>query len=314
MNILITGGLGYIGTHTIYELLEHNHNLIIIDRENKFNQSFKNTKIYLGSIEDEKIIDQIFNENKIDAILHLAGYKYVAESVDEPEKYYKNNVDNMMLFMKHISKYDCRNIVFASSYTVYGSQNKLLEETDKLHPLSPYADTKVKGEEMLKDFSNKGFNVIVLRYANLIGNKYDYQFIDRKYPPITNFIINKAINKEKLNIYNTNNTTKDNSCLRDFVYIQDIAKANRLALENIEKYKYEVFNVGSGISTSIKELINYISTSLDIPIDYTQFPAREGEVFSVCARIDKIIKSLNYRPNTNISSIIDDITKKDKQN
>ena len=112
MNILITGGLGYIGTHTINELLEHNHNLIVIDRVNKFNQKFKNTKIYLGNIEDEETIDIIFSENKIDAILHLAGDKYVAESVDNPKKYYENNVDNMLLFMNHISKYDCRNIVF----------------------------------------------------------------------------------------------------------------------------------------------------------------------------------------------------------
>lgn len=312
MNILVTGGLGYIGSHTLKELIKHGHNVIVIDRENKFNQTYKNTKIYLGSIEDETIIDTIFNENKIDAILHLAGYKYVAESVNEPEKYYINNVDNMYKFMENISKYDCRNIVFASSYTVYGNQNKLLVENDSLNPLSPYADTKVKGEEMLKEYSSKGFNVIVLRYANLIGNNFEYKFISDSFPTITSLIIRKTLANEHLTIYNTNNTTKDNSCLRDFVYIEDVAQANRLALEHIEKYRYEVFNVGSGISTSIKELINHISISLNQPIEFSQLPARTGEVFSVCARIDKIKGNFNYIPNTDLQSIVDEVTKKSK--
>ena len=246
MNILVTGGIGYIGSHTCVELLNNNYNVIVIDNlsnskkvvvDKIYEITNKNIKFYEGDCIDKNLLDKIFNENKIDAVIHFAGYKAVGESVSQPLKYYRNNLDSTITLLEVMNKYDCKRLVFSSSATVYGKPKTLpiKEDADK-STTNPYGTTKLMIEEILNDLykSDNEWAIAILRYFNPIG-AHKSGLIGENPNDIPNNLmpyIVKVANKEleELSIFGDDYDTPDGTGVRDYIHVVDLAKGHIKAI------------------------------------------------------------------------------------
>jgi len=311
--VLVTGGAGYIGSHTVLELLNANYNIIVVD--NLSNSSKKvipiieqitNKKItfYNTDVADQKSLDKIFAAHpEIDSAIHFAGYKAVGESVEKPLMYYQNNIGTTLSLITCMKKHNIKNIVFSSSATVYGMPTICpLTEDMPTSALNPYGNTKKIIEEILIDESktNKTLNVALLRYFNPVG-AHESRKIGEDPKGIPNnlmpFITKVAIGKlPKLNIFGNDYDTPDGTAIRDYIHVVDLALGHIVALEKLyTNCGLVTYNIGTGNGSSVMNVVNAFIKATGVDIPYTIAPRRSGDT-SVCyASTKKAEKELRYK-------------------
>ena len=331
MKILITGGGGYIGSHTSLRLIEAGHEVIILDsfytsrKENilKLNQylikkGLNEIKIIESDIRDLKILDEVFKNSKksesiISGVIHFAGLKSIRDSFINPLEYWDINVKGSIGLLNIMNKYNCNNIVFSSSACIYGkSSNEPLKETSKINPNNPYGKTKVTIENFLNDLftSNKEkWRIANLRYFNPIG-AHSSGIIGEspKNNPNNLFpIINQVASGFKKHFYIFGNDwpTLDGTCVRDYIHIMDVAEGHLAAMDYLLKNESQIINInlGTGKGTSILELINIFQKSNNIKVSYKYAPRRNGDVASLIADNKLALRLLKWSPKRSIEEM-----------
>lgn len=295
MNILITGGLGYIGSHTVIESIQHGYNVIIIDdlsnssiqvleRLNVFlNKDIKFYKINMQNIDE---LEKVFIENSIDTVIHFAGYKAVGESVEKPLQYYDNNIGITINLLKIMIKYGVNKIIFSSSATVYKESKSLpFHEEMPLNAINPYGRTKLIIENILQDitFTDSKFKAVVLRYFNPIGAHPSGLFgEDNKNIPnnLMPYIVKVAKGEyEYLKIFGDDYDTKDGTGIRDYIHVCDLASGHISALKAFEFEKnINIYNLGTGIGYSVYEVVEFFERATGIKIPYKVMERRKGDI------------------------------------
>ena len=309
MHILVTGGAGYIGSHTCVELLNNNHNVIIadnlcnskaetIDRIKQITN--KEVIFYKIDVTNEAELETIFTSHEINGVIHFAGLKAVGESVEKPLEYYYNNLVSTMILCKLCIKYDINKIVFSSSATVYGN-NKIpfVETMDLLPTTNPYGETKAMSERILTDATkaNPNLSVVILRYFNPVG-AHESGLIGESPNGIPNnlmpYIAQVAKGKlEKLKVFGNDYTTIDGTGVRDYIHVVDLAKGHVAALNKLVKGA-ETYNLGTGQGTSVLQLINAFEEANKIKVPYEITDRRPGDIASCYADTSKAKKELGW--------------------
>jgi UDP-glucose 4-epimerase len=324
--ILVTGGCGYIGGHTIVDLIQNGFDVISVDNlsrgslkmlagiEKIVGRPIKNYRVDLCNLDDT---EAIFSENPdIVGVIHFAAFKSVPESVSNPLMYYKNNLNSLINVLQCAEDFDVDNFVFSSSCSVYGNTTQLpvSEEVPFAEPESPYARTKQMGEAICGDFSNlhKDFNTILLRYFNPVGahpsgHIGEFQDLSESVVPV---ITQTAIGKRKeMTVFGSDYDTRDGSCVRDYIHVMDIANAHTKALQYIiesrNKNNCEVFNLGTGNGVSVLELIDAFEKVSGEKLNYKIGPRRPGDVVSVYANNNKARKLLGWETQYDLDAMMD---------
>ena len=330
--VLLAGGAGYIASHTAIELMEAGYDVISADcyynsKPEVFNRIEKITgvkvKNYNVDVCDTEALDKVFAENKIDAVIHFAGYKAVGESVAKPMMYYENNLDSTFSLIKVMKKYDCNNIVFSSSATVYGVPESVpLVETMKTGPCTnPYGWTKLMNEQILMDFAkaDESLSVVLLRYFNPVG-AHKSGLIGEDPAGIPNnlmpFISQVAVGKrEHLNVFGDDYNTHDGTGVRDYIHVVDLAKAHVKAIDYAFDNKgTEVFNIGTGVGYSVLDMVKAFERANDIKIPYVIAPRRPGDVDACYADSSKAEKMLGWKAEKTLEDMCKDTWNWQKNN
>ena len=319
--VLVTGGLGFIGSHTVVELLKNKFEVVIID--NLSNSKIgvldklkkitgKEIKFYQNDVSDKKALTKIFKENKINGVIHFAGYKAVGESVEKPLMYYRNNIDSTLSLLEVMKDFNCYNIIFSSSATVYGKPASLpIYEDFPLSTTNPYGTTKLFIEQILKDLyiSDNKWNITILRYFNPIG-AHESGLIGEDPNGIPNNLmpyIVKVANNELpcLNIFGDDYDTVDGTGVRDYIHVVDLANGHVLALKN-KKKGLKIYNLGTGRGTSVLELVNTFQKVNNININKKIVDRRPGDIDACFASCDKAFKELGFKACKSIEDMCRD--------
>ena len=320
-NIIVTGGAGYIGSHTVIELVNCGFTPIIIDNFSNSNPEIinriekicnKKIKTYnINCVDKEQLMKNI-NWNEIDGVIHFAAYKSVSESFKKKEDYFLNNIESTKVLLKIIEKYDIRTFVFSSSCTVYGNPTKLpvTEKTEIKKQASPYGETKKICEELISSSIIKNFTI--LRYFNPIGAHASSLIGEQPSHTPNNLvplICECAIGKRnKLTIYGNDYATKDGTCIRDYIHVCDVAQAHVHALQNMTKTNTirKIFNIGLSRGITVLELINLFEKNNNIKINYEVGKRRDGDVEKIYADCSLAKKELNWTPKKTIAKALID--------
>ncbi len=316
--ILVTGGLGFIGSHTVIQLIENGYEPIIVDnlvnsKPEVLNRLEKITgirpKFYQYDVRDEKHLDQIFNENDIFAVIHFAGLKAVGESIQKPQLYYDNNIGSSEVLLRVMGKHDVKKLVFSSSATVYGDPKRVpIFESDPIgETTNPYAETKVRIEYMLKDLysKDKSWDLAILRYFNPIGAHKsgligeDPQGIPNNLMP---YVTQVAVGKlPQLSIFGDDYDTPDGTCIRDYIHVVDLARGHVLTLKRLEENPgLVIYNLGTGVGTSVLELVHAFEKANNLKINYKIAPRRGGDIPVCYANVDKAFKEIGFKTEFDI--------------
>jgi UDP-glucose 4-epimerase len=316
--VLVTGGMGYIGSHTVISLVEKGYSPIIFD---DLVNSSPEVLPRLEKITGQKIpffqgdctvlgdLEKVFSANKIDAVIHFAGLKAVGESVDKPLEYYKNNLDSTLCLLTVMEEFKVKNIIFSSSATVYGTPTHVpLVETDPIgKATNPYGQTKIIQEGIFEDYvyAHKGFNVVLLRYFNPIG-AHQSGLIGEAPNGIPNnlmpYVTQVAVGKLKeLYVFGDDYPTPDGTCIRDYIHVSDLAEGHVLALKKLETNPgLVIYNLGTGKGTSVLEFIHAYERATGVKIPYKVVGRRAGDVPENYASIAKAQKELGFKPKYNV--------------
>lgn len=321
--ILVTGGAGYIGSHTCVELLNSGYQVIVADNfSNSKPQSLariqsitgKSLKFYEVDILDRDGLDQVFAENKIDAVIHFAGLKAVGESVAIPLKYYHNNITGSLILCEVMQKHNVKRMVFSSSATVYGMNNTSpLTEDLPLSTTNPYGSTKLMIEQILRDvaISDPSWSVALLRYFNPIG-AHESGIIGEDPNGIPNnlmpYITQVAVGKrEKLSVYGNDYDTHDGTGVRDYIHVVDLAKGHLKAVEKVmTTIKIDAYNLGTGVGYSVLDVVNSFVKSTGKEIPYTITARRPGDIATCFASTEKAKTELNWQAEKNLDDMCRD--------
>lgn len=313
-NILVTGGAGYIGSHAVVELLDSGYNVIVLDNlENGYIELVdKRAKFYQGDIRDINSFENIFEENKIDAVMNFAGYIKVGESVFEPNKYYLNNTYGVMNVVEVMKKYNVKNIIFSSTAAVYGEVkcDGLVYEDYPTAPINPYGASKLMSERVIIDAAKAyGINYSIFRYFN-VGGAHEKYHIGQKGDGVTALIpiILQAAKgeREKLSIYGDNYPTKDGTGIRDYIHVVDLVRAHIAALPALDKNISGIYNLGNGNGFSVLEMLNAAKKVTNVDIKSEVVEKREGDPASVVAASEKARDVLGWKPEyTDVEKIIE---------
>lgn len=303
MNILITGGAGYIGSHCNKLLSEKGFNTIIIDNLSfGHKEAVKWGTFIEGDFGDRDFMKNIFKKNHIDAVIHFGAYASVSESVLKPSKYYKNNVSKMINLLDSMVEANIKHIIFSSSAATFGNPNHIpIDENHFQNPINPYGETKLIGEKILKSYDRAyGIKHCIMRYFNAAGADLDAD-IGEYHTPEHHLlpVIFQAIKdeREKLYIYGNNYNTKDKTCIRDFVHVTDLADAHYLALKYLTTNNISNdFNLGNNKGYSILEVIKKCEDILNVNINYEFDNPRDGDPPILIASNSKAKKILNWNP------------------
>ena len=306
MNILITGGAGYIGSHTANVFLDHGHAVTIIDSLVNGHLTLipKKAKFLNCDIIDEKKVSSLLEKNKFDVVVHFAGFTRVAESVKDPDKYYDNNFEKPKLFFNYCLKYKLKKIIFSSTGSIYGNiDKKNILETDEACPINPYSESKYKLEEHLIQLSNeKKINATILRYFNVSGADENMRSGLMSNPDnLIKAVCEVATKKRDKLIVNGNNyNTKDGTTIRDFIHVSDLAEMHLIAAKDlVNKSETEIFNCGYGVGYSIQDIINTMNKILKNKIKFEYGPRRKGDAEYSVANNEKFVKRFNWKPKHN---------------
>ena len=311
MKVLVTGGLGYIGSHTVVELYENGDEVVIID--NLYNSKEetlgkletivgKKIKFYKGDLCDKELVRNIFKENEIDSVIHFAGFKCVPESVQLPLKYYRNNLDTTITLLEVMDEFNVRKIVFSSSATVYGTPEilPLTENCVVGGTTNPYGTTKYFIERIMEDLylSNNNWDITLLRYFNPVG-AHKSGLIGENPNGIPNnlmpYVFKVASGElECLNITGNDYDTVDGTGVRDYIHVVDLAYGHVLALKNNKHDEVKIYNLGTGKGTSVLEIVNMFEKVNNITINKRFAPRRVGDIATCYADTKKAKEELGF--------------------
>ena len=325
--IVVTGGAGYIGSHTVISLIESGYTPVILDDFRNANRVVidglrmilqSEPIIHEGDVCDPHFLNSIFERYKPEAVIHFAAYKAVGESVAEPLKYYQNNISGLVNVLQKMLEFDISNFVFSSSCTVYGEpkgQKEVTEETEKNLPNSPYGYTKWIGEQIIQDVynANKHLKIINLRYFNPVGAHKSAligEFPIGRPNNLLPFVTQTAIGKQDiLTVFGNDYPTPDGTCVRDYIHVSDLANAHVKAVDFLTESKsglLENINIGTGKGTSVKEIIQAFVKETGVVLNWKYGPRREGDVVEIYANVTKAEKLLGWKADLTIIDAVKD--------
>ena len=325
--IVVTGGAGYIGSHTVISLIESGYTPVILDDFRNANRVVidglrmilqSEPIIHEGDVCDPHFLNSIFERYKPEAVIHFAAYKAVGESVAEPLKYYQNNISGLVNVLQKMLEFDISNFVFSSSCTVYGEpkgQKEVTEETEKNLPNSPYGYTKWIGEQIIQDIynANKHLKIINLRYFNPVGAHKSAligEFPIGRPNNLLPFVTQTAIGKQDiLTVFGNDYPTPDGTCVRDYIHVSDLANAHVKAVDFLMESKsglLENINIGTGKGTSVKEIIQAFVKETGVVLNWKYGPRREGDVVEIYANVTKAEKLLGWKADLTIIDAVKD--------
>ena len=343
-HILVTGGTGYIGSHTCLLLLLSGFEISIIDSNinsspkvlkslielgKEYNKNFLNkVHFYKGDIQDQILLDSIFKKNKlnskpINTVIHFAGLKAVGESFQYPLKYWHNNLNGSTSLFKVMEENGCKNIVFSSSATVYSQKNSFpVSENGIIAPINPYGQTKLAIEKLLRDLTNsdESWRVISLRYFNPVGahsrgniGENPVGIPNNLFPIICNVASGRT---SKLEVFGNNWPTRDGTCLRDYIHVMDLAEAHKASIELLFEMKenFLVLNIGNGIGISVLEAIHTFEEINKCEIAYSFAEKRNGDIPILVADNKRALSLLNWKPTRDINQMCRDAWNWQKKN
>lgn len=324
MNVLVTGGAGYIGSHTCIELLESDYGVIVIDNLCNSNRKSldrvqtltgKSLKFYEGDVRDETLLRKIFSENEIGCVIHFAGLKAVGESVSIPWKYYDNNLNCTLVLTKVMEEFGMKNIIFSSSATVYTADNEMpLKETSKTgHCTNPYGWTKYMTEQILSGMStaDKEWSIVLLRYFNPIGAHSsgeigeDPRGIPNNLMP---YITQVAIGRRNhLSVFGNDYDTPDGTGVRDYIHVVDLAKGHVAAVKYVKNHKgCEVFNLGTGVGYSVLDMVKAFQDVNNVAVPYEIVERRPGDIATCYADPAKSAEVLGWKAEKTLGDMCHD--------
>lgn len=314
MAVLILGGAGYIGSHCTYDFIERGLDVVIADnlQTGHIEAVHPKARFYKGDIRDKEFLDDLFKKEKIEAVVHFAASSLVGESMQDPLKYYDNNLYGTMVLLKSMVENNVKKIVFSSTAATYGEPESIpILETDKTEPTNPYGETKLAMEKMFK-WANVayGINFVSLRYFNACGAHKSGQ-IGEDHDPESHLIsiILQVANKKReyINIFGDDYNTPDGTCIRDYIHVTDLAQAHYLAIKFLEENnKSEIFNLGNGTGFSVKEVIETARKVTGDKIPEVISQRRAGDPARLIASSEKAKEVLGWRPQyTSLEEIIE---------
>lgn len=322
MTVLVTGGLGYIGSHTCVEILKTGERLIVLDnlsnskmetKEKIEKISGKSFKLYVADLLDKEALNKVFSENKIDSVIHFAGLKAVGESVEKPLMYYTNNITGTLNLLETMKKYSVKKLVFSSSATVYGNPKKVpITEDMPLSTTNPYGSTKLMLEQILRDVcvADKEFKAVILRYFNPIG-AHESGIIGEDPNGIPNnllpYICRVASGKLKeLNVFGCDYATHDGTGVRDYIHVVDLAKGHIKALEKLDKNECGafVYNLGTGTGYSVLDIVKAFEKANGIEVKYKIVERRPGDIAECFADATKAERELGWKAEKTLEDMV----------
>lgn len=325
MKILVTGGCGYIGSHTCVELLNNGYEVVVIDNLSNSKSSVidrieeitnKKVTFYEGDVKDDELLTKIFNEHKIDAVIHFAGLKAVAESIEKPLYYYENNIDSTIKLLNAMNNAHVKNIIFSSSATVYGEHGneRYVETMECKTPSNPYGKTKAMIESILQDVytADQEWDITLLRYFNPVG-AHESGLIGEDPNGIPNnlmpYVVKVATGElPLLTIYGDDYDTEDGTCIRDFIHVVDLAKGHLKALEHSFELStgIYIYNLGSGNGCSVKEIVNTFEKVNNLKLNYKIGERRPGDIAVVVADTTKALDELGWKTEKTLADMCRD--------
>ena len=331
MSVLVTGGAGYIGSHTCVEMLDAGYDVVVVDNlDNSSKESLnrvekitgKKVKFYENDVRDKQGLRKIFSENKIEAVIHFAGLKAVGESVKKPMMYYSNNIDSTLVLIDVMNEFGVKKIVFSSTATVYGVAKEMpLKEGMPTGAINPYGRTKLFIEEILRDLyvSDNEWSIALLRYCNPIGaHKSGIIGEDPKGIPnnLMPYIAQVAVGKlEKLHVFGNDYKTVDGTGVRDYIHVVDLAKGHVKAVGYVLENKgCEAINLGTGNGTSVLELRDAFVKASGVDIPYVIDPRRPGDPDEVYADANKAKELLGWTAELGVDEMCEDTWRWQSQN
>ena len=323
MKILVTGGTGYIGSHTVVELLNANYDVVVIDNfsnskpeviESIRKITGKDITFYEGDVCDKELLRKIFKENEIEAVIHFAGYKAVGESVKKPLMYYHNNLFSTITLLEVMNEVGCKRFVFSSSATVYGSPKSLpIREDFPLSTTNPYGSTKLMIEDMLRDLSvsDSEWSIAILRYFNPIG-AHESGLIGENPNGIPNnlmpYIVKVATKElEILSVFGNDYDTKDGTGVRDYIHVVDLAKGHIKAIEKVLDSKgIDAYNLGTGTGYSVLDIVNAFEKANNIKVNYKIVERRPGDIAACYADPKYAFEKLGWKAEKTLEDMCRD--------
>ena len=313
MSILVCGGAGYIGSHTVHELINQNKDVIIVDnlQSGHLKAVHPKAKFYKGDIRDSEFLDKVFSENNVEAIIHFAANSLVGESMEKPLLYFNNNVYGMQILLESMVKHNIKNIVFSSTAAVYGEPKKIpILEEDETNPTNTYGETKLTMEKMMK-WVNKAYGItfVSLRYFNACGALEDGSIGEDHFPEshLIPLILQVPLKKrDAITVFGEDYDTPDGTCIRDYIHVLDLADAHIKAVEYLQKgNESNIFNLGNGVGFSVKEIIDCAKEATNEEIKVVIGERRAGDPAKLIASNEKAKKILGWEPKyTDVKDVI----------
>lgn len=330
MNVLVTGGAGYIGSHTMVELLNGGHEVIAIDNlSNSCLEAVRRVEkitgkkvfFYQNDVRDRAALELVFAAHDIDWVIHFAGLKAVGESVAKPLAYYENNLVSTLVLLETMQKFGVKRLIFSSSATVYGEPERLpLDETCRLSVTNPYGMTKLMQENILRDLyaSDKDWTVVLLRYFNPVGAHEsgligeDPKGIPNNLMPYVTRVASGSL--EKIRVFGNDYPTSDGTGVRDYIHVVDLAKGHLAAMNKIGEKGLIIYNLGTGKGSSVLELIHAFSKACGRELPFEIVERRSGDVAEVYASADKARRELDWEAQYNLEKMCADSWNWQKKN
>lgn len=306
MAYLVCGGAGYIGSHMVAELLDKNIDVVVLDNlEKGHKNALLGGKFYIGDLRDNNILNKIFTENNIEAVIDFAAYSLVGESMSEPLKYFNNNIYGTINLLESMKEHNVKYLVFSSTAATYGEPKTIpIDENNDTLPTNAYGESKLLVEKILKWCDSAyGIKFTALRYFNAAGAHVNGR-IGEDHSPETHLIpliLNVALGKrDKIMIFGDDYDTHDGTCIRDYIHVSDLASAHSLALERLMKGgESAIYNLGNGEGFSVKEVIDVARKVTSHPIPAEIAPRRSGDPAKLIASSTRAMKELNWKPKYN---------------
>lgn len=311
MKVLVTGGAGYIGSHTVRELSNQGHQVVVLDTLEQGNrQAVQGTPLHVGSIDDEALLDHIFEQEQPEAVIHFAAYKAPGESMSQPTRYFRNNVGGTVTLLDAMARHDVRYIVFSSSCSIFGTPKQLpVTEDAPFGPESVYGETKLIGETLLKWYNRTlGIKYSSLRYFNAAGASLDgtlgedWDNTHNLIPLVMKAAVGRA---PSITVFGTDYPTRDGTAIRDYIHVVDLATAHVKALEQIiETNRSTIYNLGTGTGSTVQEVVTLAKriSGRDFHVEYG--PRRPGDPAAIWADASKAANELDWKAQYGLDTIV----------
>ena len=302
MNVLVTGGAGYIGSHVCKILKEKGFTPIVFDNLSRgFEESVKWGPLFIGDLRNQEKIIEVFEKVKIGAVMHLGALAYVGESMENPHLYFENNVYGTLNLLETMKEKNVKKIIFSSTCAVYGSPADIpVSEDTAISPESPYGTSKLLAESLINEYKNLGhIDPIIFRYFNVIGSDPDLE-IGECHEPETHIVplaIHAALTGEPLHLYGNDYSTKDGTCIRDYLHVNDIATAHCLALEYSSSSSKHIFNLGNDKPFSVLEIVKLVEEVTKKKINLSLKERRSGDAEALFSSSNNARNYLNWSPH-----------------